>query len=53
MSTFGQSLLILEHDRRLDHIHRRRISRSFGTTDLSEDMMHFGEALNDLVGLLQ
>ena len=44
---------IFEHDRRLDHVHRRRISCSFGPADFSEDVMHFGEALNDLVGLLQ
>ena len=44
---------IFEHDRRLDHVHRRGISCSFGPADLSENVMDFGETLNDLIGLLQ
>ena len=36
-------LLILEHDGRLDHVHRRGIGGGFGSADLAEDMMHFGE----------
>ena len=46
-------LLVFEHDSRLDHVHRRGVGGGFGAADFAKDMMHFGKALDDFVGLLQ
>src|SRR5205823_8931161 len=46
-------LLVLEHDRRFDHVHWRGIGRGLGASNFPEDMMHFGKALKDLVSLLK
>ena len=45
--------LRLQRDGGLDHRKRGRIGRGFGAADLAEDVLHFGECLDDLVGLLE
>ena len=46
-------LLVLQHDGCLDHVHRRGIGGGLGATNFAEDMVHFGKAFDDFVGLLK
>ena len=46
-------LLVLEHDRGFNHVHRRRIGGGFGPANFAEDMVNFREGFNDLVSLLE
>ena len=39
----------LEHDRRLDHLHRRGIGRGIGAAELAGGAPHFGEAFEDAI----
>ena len=47
------SILRLELDRRLDHLHRRRIGRGLGAAHLAEHARDFRDGLDHPVGLLQ
>ena len=43
----------LEHDGGFDHVHGRGVGGGLGPADFAEDVVHFREGLDDLVGLLE
>ena len=49
----GPSLLILQLDGRLNHVHWGGIGSRLGAAHFAEHAMHLGKGPDDLVGLLE